>query len=475
MKVTGRITTMAKTFTITTTAIDTLRVDDKGHAEAVFTVTNATARPVRGMGRPKALGETKKESLSIPGETERDFGGGATEQFTVNFDAAGAPAGKYPFRLDVASALNPDEDFTEGPTVNVEIVGVPTPAVETKKGFPKWIIPVIAVVVLLIGGVIAWLLWPKSEPVAGPEPTPEPTAESTPAPGTYKLPVVAKLPSNDAKQKLESECKQPTPCVIVEPSSVSDNAIPKDLAISTDPPEGTEVEVGSNVMLLISTGPEVPPEPGKVTILAVKGQPAETAKGILEKSCTPVPCVNIEINRVSDNKVAVGRVIGTFPWAGIQVNAGSKVRMFVSAGTDEVKIPVVRPKPLAAAIKLLENACKPPPKPCLNVQKTNLSDDKVPLGNAIGTKPPAGGTVKKGSTIVLLVSSGPELRLVGKYTSLSEKEALQRISNDGFTVGAVKRTKLSFNPAGTQVVTEQAPAPGSKAPKRTKINLTIKG
>src|SRR6266542_6193362 len=139
---------MARTFTITTTATDTLKVDDKGHAEAAFTVTNATARPVRGMARAKALGDTTKESLSIPGETERDFGGGATEQFTVNFDAAGAPAGQYLFRLDVASALNPDEDFTEGPTVNVEIVGVPAPAVETKKGFPKWIIPVIAVVVL---------------------------------------------------------------------------------------------------------------------------------------------------------------------------------------------------------------------------------------------------------------------------------------------------------------------------------------
>jgi hypothetical protein len=148
---------MAKTFTITTTATDTLKTDAKGHAEAVFTVTNSTARPVRGMARAKSLGDTKKESLSIAGETERDFGGGATEQFSVSFDAAGAPAGRYPFRLDVASALNPDEDFTEGPIVTVEVAAAATPPA-AKKPFPKWIIPVILGVVVIIGVVVLILV-----------------------------------------------------------------------------------------------------------------------------------------------------------------------------------------------------------------------------------------------------------------------------------------------------------------------------
>ncbi|HEY2971395.1 MAG TPA: PASTA domain-containing protein [Pyrinomonadaceae bacterium] len=457
---------MAKTFTITTTATDTLKTDAKGHAEAVYTVTNSTARPVRGMARAKSLGDTKKESLSIAGETERDFGGGATEQFTVNFDAAGAPAGKYPFRLEVASALNPDEDFSEGPTVNVEVAGATAPVVDTKKGFPKWIIPVIAVVVLLIGGVIAWLLWPKSEPKAD----------------TYQLPDVANASKDDAKQRLESECTKGSECVTVEISSAADNAVAKDFAIKTSPEAGTEVPVGSNVTLFISTGPGAPPEPGKVTILNVANQTAEQAKDTLEKSCSPAPCVDVEMNHVPDNKVPVGKVIRTQPGPGTQVNVGSKVALFVSGGTDEVSIPVVRPKPRSEATKLLENACKPAPKPgllvprtppCLNVVQTSRSDDQVAPGNAIGTEPPAGGSVKKGSTVVLLVSSGPELKLVGKYTSLPEKEALQRITNDGFTVGAVKRTKLPFNIA--PVVKEQAPAPGLKRPKGTKINLTILG
>jgi len=170
---------MAKSFTITTTATDTLKADAGGHAQAVFTVTNATARPVRGMARAKALGDTKREWLSTAGETERDFGGGATEQFSVNFDAAGAPAGKYPFRLDVASALNPDEDFTEGPTVNVEVAAVAAPP--PKKKFPLWVVFLILGVLVIIGIVVLILVISDGNGNGNGEATPTPV-EATPTP-----------------------------------------------------------------------------------------------------------------------------------------------------------------------------------------------------------------------------------------------------------------------------------------------------
>lgn len=162
---------MAKSFAITTTATDVLRADAKGHAEAGFTVTNTTTRPIRGLARAKPLGDTKHEWLRVQGEAERDFAAGATQQFTVRFDgpaieppsATGSstappsgtpptPAGrKYPFRLDVESALNPDENFTEGPTVTVEMLSAP---VSPKKKFPLWIIFVILGVLLLVGIII---------------------------------------------------------------------------------------------------------------------------------------------------------------------------------------------------------------------------------------------------------------------------------------------------------------------------------
>src|SRR5687768_5016260 len=112
---------MTKSFTITTSATETLKPDVKGRAQAVFTVKNVSRDPVRGLASPKELGDTKREWLSIDGDSEHDFGGGTTQQFTVNFDAAAAPAGKYPFRLDVVSSYNPDEVYTEGPPVTLEV------------------------------------------------------------------------------------------------------------------------------------------------------------------------------------------------------------------------------------------------------------------------------------------------------------------------------------------------------------------
>lgn len=194
---------MAKSFAITTTATETLRADAKGHAEAGFTVTNTTSRPIRGLAKARPLGDTKREWLSVQGEVERDFAAGATQQFTVSFDgpatepatatSTGTPAAatgtapapaarKYPFRLDVATALNPDEDFTEGPTVTVEIAATP---VTPKNGkFPLWIIFVILGVLLLVGIIVLVVVLTRDKPKNNnqePEETPSPVVSPKPA------------------------------------------------------------------------------------------------------------------------------------------------------------------------------------------------------------------------------------------------------------------------------------------------------
>jgi hypothetical protein len=172
---------MAHIFAITSST-DTLPLD-KGRGNISFTVTNTTSRPLRGRAVPVPLGNTKKEWLTLGGEAERDFSSSGTHQYRIEFVAPeGTPAGKYPFRLDVLSVVNPDEDFTEGPAVTAEIEATPAPAPPSK--FPKWIIPVV-LLVLLVGGVLTWLALrkippPNVEVAATPTPTP-PTPTPTPA------------------------------------------------------------------------------------------------------------------------------------------------------------------------------------------------------------------------------------------------------------------------------------------------------
>lgn len=150
---------MANIFAITT-ATDDIKASADGKATTVFTVTNTSNKPMRGIAKARPLGNTQQDWLSVEGETERDFSANGTQQFTVNFRkpvtpaAAGTPATpeKFPFRLDVASALNPDEQFTEGPTINVEV----TPLVikPPPPPFKWWIILIIVGAVALIAGVV---------------------------------------------------------------------------------------------------------------------------------------------------------------------------------------------------------------------------------------------------------------------------------------------------------------------------------
>src|SRR6266566_3061147 len=314
---------MAKTFTITTTATDTLRTNDKGHAEAVFTVTNTTARPVRGMARARALESTKREWLQLTGESERDFAPGSTQQFVVTFDApvvtTAPPAGpkpagsqppaatpatgpaaadKYSFRLDVASATNPDEDFTEGPVVKVElpVAKVAPPP----KPFPKWIfIPIAAVLLrgiavglffalrkkdVAIPNVIGMTLDNAKSALTNAQLTPvekevqitekappgqvidqDPKADSSPVPkGTeVKLITEGEVPMvevedvtkrlvNDARERLKAQGLS-----VVEKSTDLAAGLQPDQVVSQDPAGGKKVKPGSTVELVVAVQKQI--------------------------------------------------------------------------------------------------------------------------------------------------------------------------------------------------------------------------
>jgi hypothetical protein len=170
---------MANIFAITT-ANDKIKAEN-GSATSVFTVTNSTSRPLRGIARIKPLGNTESSWIKIDGEVERDFPPGGTHQFTVTFNKPKSstpttpqPAESFPFRLDTVSAANPDEDFSEGPVVTVEI---PEQKVEQKKPFPWWILIILGV--LLIVGAITAIFLLRDRGNGNPTPTPTPTPAVT--------------------------------------------------------------------------------------------------------------------------------------------------------------------------------------------------------------------------------------------------------------------------------------------------------
>lgn len=144
------------TFTVTA-AGQNVSLDPTGAAQAPFTVTNTSTQTMRGRLLTKPTEPAKPEWLSVTGEPVRDFAPNAAEQVVVQLNVPPTTApGSYSFRLDAVSEVDPDEDFTEGPSVAFDVTA---PAAPPKKKFPWWILAIIgAVVLLIIIGVVIWLL-----------------------------------------------------------------------------------------------------------------------------------------------------------------------------------------------------------------------------------------------------------------------------------------------------------------------------
>jgi hypothetical protein len=153
-----------------TAATNTLRLDEKRQSEAQFTVFNASGRPLRGRVRIVSENPVAQDWLKLSGPVEHDFVIAGTHQYVVNVAVPPtAPEGNYTFRLDVLDVDLPDENLTQGPTVTFV---VPPPVIE-KKGFPIWIPIAIIVAILVIGGGIAAFLATRD---GGGQATPTPTS-----------------------------------------------------------------------------------------------------------------------------------------------------------------------------------------------------------------------------------------------------------------------------------------------------------
>jgi hypothetical protein len=123
-----------------------VRLDSSGAAHAPFTVTNSSAQTLKGRLIPRPSEPAKAEWFSIVGESVRGFAPNAPAQVVVELRVPlDAAPGSYSFRLDAVSQVDPDEDFTQGPSVAFQL-----PLPPPKKPFPWWIVAVAGGVLLLI-------------------------------------------------------------------------------------------------------------------------------------------------------------------------------------------------------------------------------------------------------------------------------------------------------------------------------------
>ncbi len=145
---------MARLFAITA-ASESMQLAPGASGELSFTLSNAASRPLRARPRVVPQGGAQVAWFKLSDESERQLEPGGTHQVTVRVTPPAAAAGTYTFRVDVVSVDNPDEDFTEGPSVSFVVAA---PRATTTRGFPWWILIVAGVLVLAVGITLVLVL-----------------------------------------------------------------------------------------------------------------------------------------------------------------------------------------------------------------------------------------------------------------------------------------------------------------------------
>ena len=158
----------------------------------------------------------------------------------------------------------------------------------------------------------------------------------------------------------------------------------------------------------------------------------------------------------------VDRVLRQDPDPGEEASKEDAVKLIVSAGPGQVRVPSVRNTQLELAIRELE-------KQGLKVTADQQPSGSVKKGFAIGTSPEEGTEVERGSRVRLFVSSGPAKISVPDVVGLSREAAETRLTREGFDPDVEKRQ--SDQPEDEVIA--QSPVAGTRLDDGARVTITI--
>jgi serine/threonine-protein kinase len=220
----------------------------------------------------------------------------------------------------------------------------------------------------------------------------------------------------------------------------------ENLVIGQDPAPGTFAGSGDTVELMVSRGPP------KAKIPLVAGD-ADSASATLVRGGF---VVGAPVHQYSET-VQQGFVIDTQPPSGTFVHADATVQLVISDGPAPVAITdVTNLSYNDAAVKLNSQGFK--------VTRKDVFSPTVQKGLVVGTEPPIGTPVQKGSTVVIDVSKGPEMVDVPDVRRQTLDVATANLQAKGLVVDA-----RNYSP-GDKVIA-QDPQGGTSVAKGSTVTL----
>ena len=133
----------------------------------------------------------------------------------------------------------------------------------------------------------------------------------------------------------------------------------------------------------------------------------------------------VGIENSAHPEVPEGSVIRTQPPANTSTNPDTLVTIIVSVGPEAYPIPYVVDLETERAVFVIEESG------FIVGQKIEVNDDSVPIGYIISQNPLAGKKMGPGSSVDLVVSSGPSLIVLGDLSKKSVEDATQILDTLG--------------------------------------------
>jgi eukaryotic-like serine/threonine-protein kinase len=296
------------------------------------------------------------------------------------------------------------------------------------RGAWAWVFALIALV--LLGGILAYasgIFGPKT--VAVPDVTNVSLAEATSTIVHAGLKVGKITPQNDP-------------------------LVRRGFVISQSPPAKTTVDPKQAVIdLVVSIGPQlttVPDLTGKTSdaaFLAIQG--AHLQLGTTGQAHSSAPA---------------GTVISQSLKPDTQVPDGSSIDVTVSAGVATASVPDVTGQSQDAAVSALHAAG-------FKVRTKQQSSSDTSAGIVISTTPSGGDTAPAGSTVTIVVSSGPPLVKVPNVKGENEAAAKTTLEGLGFSVAINTTPVTTDTPVG--IVGNQDPPAGTLLQKGKTVTIFV--
>ncbi len=213
--------------------------------------------------------------------------------------------------------------------------------------------------------------------------------------------------------------------------------------------------VAGVLVLFLSTGGQR----NEVKVPKVLELTQEQAEALLKENKLKMEVEEI----VYDTAFEEGIVVEQDPLESKTVQKGFTVKVRVSGGEAELKVPSVVNMPIEDAVEELESYG-------FKVTKRSQYSEDVPKDTVVRQKPESGSGAKKGDVIIVYVNDRIEESVIPNLEESTIAAAKIRLEEAGFELGSITEEEST---AEKGTVIRQSPLAGTEAEKGERVNIVV--